>query len=135
MKLSVALFPVSLMLTSMLLAPAAVAQSDSSGDWLDGASNWKMPGAPIPQVPAPDANSNLHVDNLIPLCRSNIRLASLPEDKLVQAAGWTLIGNAEIHGAITVITGTAGVEGLKIPLEGAFKDPPILMHKSASTKI
>ena len=119
MKLSVALFPVSLVFTSMLLAPAAVAQSDSSGDWLDGASNWNMPGAPIPQAPAPDG------DNKLPNCEDTFRLASLPEDELVQAAGWTLVGIARIQGAITVITGMADADGMCRPWDYqvfVFKD-------------
>lgn len=95
----------------MLLLPAAVAQSDSSGDWLDDTTNWNTPGASIPQAPTSEGGNNLTN------CQEGSRLATLPEDELIQAAGWTLTGAAQIYGATTVVQGMSNADGMCRPLD------------------
>jgi hypothetical protein len=63
----------------------AIAQTDPSGTWLDTNPNWNTPGADLPQAPIyPDGNN-------LPNCDIGVRTATLPEDALVEAAGWTLL--------------------------------------------
>lgn len=112
MKQAISLFSGSLALVSMLLAPAAIAQSEPSGTWLDETDNWNTPGAPIPQAPAiPEGGNNL------PACDHAVRTATLPEDALVEAAGWTLSGAAQVYGSTVVIQGMADADGMCRPLD------------------
>lgn len=99
------------MAASMFLAPIAVAQAEPSGDWLDQTTNWNTARASIPQAPSAEDGNNLAN------CAIGKRTATLPEDALVEAAGWTLTGSAQIHGTTTVITGMANADGMCRPLE------------------
>ncbi len=99
----------SLVLGSMLLAPTAIAQSPS-GAWLDGDTNWNSPNDSIPEAPMPEGGGNL------PNCSDNLRPAAVPEDVLIEAAGWSLTGPVQIFGQTTVITGSANADGMCRPL-------------------
>lgn len=107
---SLTLIPGSLVLVSMLLLPQAQAQDSQDGTWLDGDTNWNTVGAPLPQAPAQDG-SNL--EN----CEQTFRSAALYEDALVEGAGWTLTGPAQIYGDTTVITGMANADGMCRPFQ------------------
>jgi len=96
---------------SILFAWRAIAQPDPSGTWLDNADNWNTPGAPLPQAPTYPGGNNL-VN-----CELGRRVATLPEDAQVEAAGWTLTGAAQVHGSTTVITGMADADGMCRPLD------------------
>ncbi len=109
-KSVVSLIPGSLVLASMLLAPTAWAQSQPSGTWLDGTTNWNTAGASIPQAPKQEG-SNLSD------CQRTVRPAALPEDKQVEAAGWTLTWAAQVYGATTIVTGMANADGMCRPLD------------------
>lgn len=102
--------PGLLVLASLLLAPIAVAAPSQDGTWLDDETNWNTPGAAIPTAPAQDG-SNL--EN----CEQTVRKASLFEDALVEAAGWTLTGPAQIYGDTTIITGMANADGMCRPFQ------------------
>jgi hypothetical protein len=110
MKISTQLIPSSIVFAStvLFLLPSAKAQIDVSGEWLDQETNWNQPGAAIPEAPA-QAGNNLE------FCEHTIRQAVLPEDKLVEAAGWTLTGSARIYDATTVLMGTANADGMCRP--------------------
>lgn len=110
-KAFVPLISSSFALVSMLLAPAAFTQTEPSGDWLDGNTNWNQPGASIPvATPSEDGNN-------LPNCLDSKRQATLPEDKLVEAAGWTLTGAAQIYDKTTIITGMTNADGMCRPLD------------------
>lgn len=110
MKPSSLLIPTSLALISMLPAPTALAQSEPSGAWLDSDVNWNRRGASIPLAPVQDGNN-------LSNCQHTVRSAVLPEDKLAEAAGWTLTDAAQIYGATTLITGMADADGMCRPLD------------------
>jgi LppP/LprE lipoprotein len=99
----------SLMVGAVLFAPVAIAQSEPSGVWLDSDTNWNSPNAAIPQAPEFDGGGNL------PNCLESARPAALYEDALVEAAGWTSTGAAQIFGDTTVVTGMANADGMCRP--------------------
>lgn len=111
MNLSIFLFSSSLLFASTLILPGAIAQTDPSGTWLDDTTNWNTPGSSIPEAPTYPEGNNLSN------CQQSVRSATLPEDEIVEAAGWTLTGSAQIHGATTVITGMANADGMCRPLD------------------
>ncbi|MFM7427163.1 MAG: LppP/LprE family lipoprotein [Elainella sp.] len=100
----------ALLLAAMLLPPLALAQTASSDSWLDGNTNWNQAGATIPQAPEQEGNN-------LPNCQQGLRRATLPEDQLVTAAGWTLSGAAQTYNDTTVITGMANADGMCRPLQ------------------
>lgn len=93
------------------MSQGAIAQPDPSGEWLDTDPNWNTAGASIPEAPAYPEGNNL------PNCDIGVRTATLPEDVLVEEAGWTLTGAAQIHGSTTMITGMADADGMCRPLD------------------
>ncbi|MBF1999627.1 MAG: LppP/LprE family lipoprotein [Synechococcales cyanobacterium M58_A2018_015] len=112
MTFATALGSRSLLLVFMLLPPLALTQTESSDSWLDGntnTTNWNQAGAAIPQAPAFEGSN-------LPACEHTVRQATLPEDELVQAAGWVLFGAAQIFNSTTVITGMANADGMCRPL-------------------
>ncbi|MGV2828965.1 hypothetical protein [Myxosarcina sp. GI1(2024)] len=60
----------------------ATAQSETNSNWLEGDFNWNQVGASLPQAP-PEEGQNLSN------CQHTIRSAVLPEDRLVEAAGFS----------------------------------------------
>lgn len=99
----------ALVVGSMLLAPTAIAQPEPNGVWLDSDTNWNSPNAAIPQAPVFEGGGNL------PNCLDNARQGALYEDALVEAAGWTLTGAAQIFGDTTVVTAMANADGMCRP--------------------
>lgn len=102
--------PGLLVLASLLLAPIAVAAPSQDGTWLDDETNWNTPGASIPEAPPQDGSNQEN-------CEQTVREASLFEDALVEAAGWTLTGPAQIYGDTTIITGMANADGMCRPFQ------------------
>jgi hypothetical protein len=102
--------PGLLLLASLLLVPSAFAAPSQDGTWLDEDTNWNTPGAEIPEAPAQDGNNLAN-------CEHTFRSASLPEDAIVEAAGWTLTGPARIYDATTVIMGMANADGMCRPFQ------------------
>lgn len=115
-----------------------LAQPAPSGGWLDQATaNWNQPGAALPRSPAPKAASAKSTDNwwtdasspdgpsivttsaedkqYFERCKSLVRPATLPEDKLVEDAGWVLFGQAHVFGKVTIVTAMAAVDGMCRP--------------------
>jgi hypothetical protein len=71
--------------------------------------NWNKAGAGVPQpprAPSPD-----------PRCLEQARPAVSPQDKAVRAAGWTLVGAAQIFGRTRAFLATAGFDGMCRPLD------------------
>ena len=99
---------VLVLLGFMLLCLPATAQSETSSNWLDEDFNWNQVGDSLPQAP-PEEGQNLAN------CQHTIRPAVLPEDRLVEAAGWTLTDAAQIYGATTIVTGMADAGGMCRP--------------------
>ncbi len=97
-------------LTSLLWIHPSMAQLDPSGTWLDEDSNWNSPGGSLPQAPVPEFSA-------LADCEISIRPATLPEDQQVEAAGWTLTGDARLYGDTTIITGMADADGMCRPLD------------------
>lgn len=104
------LIPGVLAMTTMVLGSTALAQRAPSGTWLDQKINWNQPNAPIPKAPAQEGNNFAN-------CQHTVRPAVLPEDKQVQAAGWTLTDAAQIYGATTLVTGMANADGMCRPMD------------------
>ena len=84
---------------------------DPSGAWLDEDTNWNQADADIPQAPTYADGNNL--EN----CGRTFRQATLPEDDLVEAAGWTLSGPAQVFNDTTVVTAMADADGMCRPLD------------------
>jgi hypothetical protein len=105
----VAFSSLGILTSAVLWSPSVAAQSYPDGSWLDGETNWNQPGDAIPQAPPQDGNN---IEN----CPQTVRSAVLPEDALVEAAGWTLTGAAQIYGNTTMITGMANTDGMCRPL-------------------
>lgn len=100
---------IPILLVLVMATPASLAQSGPGGAWLDADNHWNTAGAPVP-VPPEQKGGNL--EN----CQISVRPAALPEDRLIEAAGWTLTGAARIYGATTVILGMANADGMCRPL-------------------
>ena len=83
----------------------------SSGTWLEDTTNWNIPNAAIPLAPQIDDGGNLAN------CTEDIRPAIFPEDKQLEAAGWTITGAAQVFGKTTVITAMANADGMCRPLD------------------
>ncbi|ACB50565.1 unknown [Crocosphaera subtropica ATCC 51142] len=98
-----------LVTTSLLLTSTTFAQTDPNGTWLDQEENWNKPNNSIPKAPIETATN-------FEACQHTIRPAVLPEDKLVQAAGWTLTDAAQIYGSTTMITGMTDADGMCRPM-------------------
>jgi hypothetical protein len=101
---------VPLLLVFQLWASLANAESDPSGNWLDNNLNWNQVGASLPQAPIQEGNN-------LPNCQQTVRPAVLPEDRLVEAAGWILTDAAQIYGATTIVTGMADADGMCRPMD------------------
>ncbi len=78
----------------------------ANGAWLEDTNNWNSPNAPIPNAPKVKDGGNLAN------CPDNNRPAVFPEDELLEAAGWTLTGAAQVFGATKVITAMANADGM-----------------------
>lgn len=99
--------------------PLSYAQTEPSGTWLDNTKNWNQPDASIPQAQSNEDGNNLSS------CSRIARQAKLPEDKLVEAAGWTLTGAVQMYEGIIIITAMVDADGMCRPLNYqvfVFKD-------------
>jgi len=105
-------FPIASLLvsSSMLVTPASFAQTGPSGAWLDSQTNWNQAPSAIPRAPQIQGGGNLAN------CQLGRRSAALPEDRLVEAAGWSLMGAAQIFGKTTLVSGMANADGMCRPL-------------------
>ena len=102
---------VLILLSAIAYAPASsYANTKPSGLWLDSSDNWNKPDTAIPQAPRTIDGNNLSY------CQRTIRKASLPEDKQVIAAGWTLTGAVQLYEDITVIQAMTDADGMCRPL-------------------
>lgn len=129
----------ALVLLGSHLARAAT-ETETGGGWLDKkASNWNQPGAAIPRSPAPKQPSAAPTNNwwtntdapsgpsimtssadeasYFERCKALLRPATLPQDSLVEQAGWALFGQAHIFGKLTVVMGMAAVDGMCRPMQ------------------
>ena len=118
---------------SDLLGHVGAAQAAPSRAWLDSAApNWNQAGAPVPQSPAPRSpaaqsphnqwtgagspdgpsilTSSPEEKKYFERCKSFVRPGTLPEDTLLEDAGWVLFGEADVFGKITVVMAMAAVE-------------------------
>lgn len=110
-KLSITVSSISLLLNLTALPLKVAAQDSPTGAWLEEETNWNEAGAEIPQAPTYDDENNL-VN-----CEQSFRQATLPEDELVEAAGWTLTGSAQVFNGTTLITGMGNADGMCRPLD------------------
>lgn len=97
----------SLVLVFSFVFPIAQAQAD--GDWLDRSANWNRRFGDIPQAPNPTETNLAN-------CAVNNRRATLPEDRSIELAGWTLYGHAQTFGSTKVISAMADADGMCRPL-------------------
>jgi hypothetical protein len=77
--------------------------------WLEAGTlvNWNKAGAELPTPPAaPSAD---------PRCVEQARPAVSKDDKAVAAAGWTLVGAAQVFGRTRAFLGAAGFDGMCRP--------------------
>ncbi|MEB3313577.1 MAG: LppP/LprE family lipoprotein [Cyanobacteriota bacterium] len=95
---------------AMLATPSSFAQPEPSGAWLDSPTNWNQSASAIPQAPQIEGGGNLAN------CQLGRRSAALPEDRLVEAAGWSLMGAAQVFGKTTLVSGMANADGMCRPL-------------------
>jgi len=80
--------------------------------WLESKlTNWNVVGAPVPRAPKPEGDPAS-----LPRCQDQVRPAASYEDRLVVAAGWTLVGPLLVWGQNAVLTGYTGVDGMCRPL-------------------
>jgi hypothetical protein len=86
-----------------------VRAADDPGAWLDAktVANWNDPGAAIPK-PHKDAGAVGNDER----CASNLRRATSPEDRLVAAAGWKLVGPYMRFDGTSIVRGAAGFDGM-----------------------
>lgn len=105
-------FPIASLLVSgsILATPASLAQPGPSGAWLDTQTNWNQAPSAIPRAPQIEGGGNLAN------CQLGRRSAALPEDQLVEAAGWSLTGAAQVFGKTTLVSGMANADGMCRPL-------------------
>ena len=105
-------FPIASLLVSgsILATPASLAQPAPSGAWLDTQTNWNQAPSAIPRAPQIEGGGNLAN------CQLGRRSAALPEDQLVEAAGWSLMGAAQVFGKTTLVSGMANADGMCRPL-------------------
>jgi hypothetical protein len=109
-RLYVRLSSITLLLYLFLGVSSVKAESEPSGKWLDADRNWNEAGTLLPQAPTQEGNNLAN-------CQHTVRPAVLPEDKLVEEAGWTLTDAAQIYGATTIVTGMADADGMCRPLD------------------
>ncbi|WP_198648239.1 LppP/LprE family lipoprotein [Cyanothece sp. BG0011] len=105
----VLIIPGFLVTSSLLLTTTSFAQTNPNGSWLDQEENWNQPNNSIPKAPVETATN-------FESCQQTIRPAVLPEDKLVEDAGWTLTNAAQIYGSTTIITGMTDTDGMCRPM-------------------
>jgi len=93
---------------------AIVMLATGPASWLDASSpaNWNHAGAAVPARPGP-RNTDLASGGR---CAGEIRAAWSPEDRIVIAHGWTLVGAYHRFGPTVVVMGTSSVDGMCRPI-------------------
>lgn len=82
------------------------------GSWLDRPlASWNAAGGSIPPAPRIDADPP---DT--PRCAGLIRSAASPEERAIVAAGWWLIGPAQVFDDLVVMRAGVAVDGMCRPL-------------------
>ena len=110
------LYPIVL---ALALAPitfsTAVLSQPSSSSWLERKplNNWNRPTASIPKAP----NRNFpNTDQ----CKHQIRTPSTPEERAVNAAGWTITkvrGETQSSGDLVLVIGQVAFDGMCRPVQ------------------
>jgi len=78
--------------------------------WLEGGiTNWNAPGADVVRAPAASSPD--------PRCAAQARPAITRDDRVVTAAGWQLVGAAQVFGRTRVFLGTSGYDGMCRPFD------------------
>jgi hypothetical protein len=72
--------------------------------------NWNMPGAAVPQAPAP----RFEVD---PRCGAQERYSESPEEDQVEGAGWRIFNAAEVGWGLRLVDGLVDYDGMCRPNE------------------
>ena len=111
------LYPIVL---ALALAPitvyTAVLSQPSSSSWLERKplTNWNRPTASIPKAPKRDFSN---ADR----CKQQIRNPSTPEERAVNAAGWTITkaprGETQSSGGLVLVKGQADFDGMCRPVQ------------------
>lgn len=92
----------------LALLPGLASAGDPPAAWLEGPiANWNKAGAALPRPPQADAAD--------PRCAESARPAASKDDKAVVAAGWTLVGAAQVFGRTRAFLATAGFDGMCRP--------------------
>ncbi len=94
--------------TALTLAGAAMAQSS----WLDRPfnNNWNRGDGIVPTSPRT-------ADTIGARCREQVRNPESLADRAVTRAGWSLFGAAQTFGAVTLVNGMAGADGMCRPTQ------------------
>lgn len=99
-----------LTLAAAILAFAGSVFAQSS--WLDRPlNNWNDSSGVVPQAPRFVADPGLA------RCRETIRSPESVADRAVTRAGWSLFGPSQTYGAVTVVNGLAGFDGMCRPTQ------------------
>jgi hypothetical protein len=90
-----------------------VAQTPGPGAWLESSppENWNVPGALIPQAPAPTT------DVVDPRCGAQERSPESPEEDEVASAGWRIFNAARVGWGLRLVDGLVGYDGMCRPLQ------------------
>ncbi len=95
--------------TFSLLILTAAATAFGQTSWLDRPLNsWNNGNGTVPNAP----RTLVAID---PRCQSQIRQPDSLADRAVTRAGWSLFGAAQTFGAVTVVNGMAGADGMCRP--------------------
>ncbi|MEP7274023.1 MAG: LppP/LprE family lipoprotein [Acidobacteriota bacterium] len=105
--------PAFLIMTLCVFAVSrgVLAQDTAKVAWLDKElSNWNKAGAALPR--APKGGGGLASN---PRCKPTVRRAENAQDRLADAAGWTLFGPVQSHSGTVVIQAMSDVDGMCRP--------------------
>jgi hypothetical protein len=90
-----------------LCLSSGTASFAGSSSWLDKkpVPTWNKAGAALPHAGKGDPENAAH-------CTSGVRKAASPEDRLVAAAGWKLVGARQSFETTSVVEAAAGFDGM-----------------------
>jgi hypothetical protein len=110
------LYPIALALALVPITfTTAVLSQPSSSSWLERKplTNWNRPTASIPKAPNRDFPSTDR-------CKQQIRNPSTPEERAVNAAGWTITkgrGETQSSGDLVLVKGQTSFDGMCRPVQ------------------
>jgi hypothetical protein len=92
--------------------PAVRAGPTADGAWLDAVplAQWNAPGAKVPRPPAPSFDPPT-----VARCATQLRRPASPAEQAVADAGWSLVAPTVRGGAVEVVLGASGVDGMCRP--------------------